>query len=374
MDVISLARILLRRWYVLLPVLVITAVALSVVYLQSTPVYSSTGSLLFADPSMQSLAEREGEGTSAGAVASPAIIAAVVQDAEIQERVLDAGGSSEYNVTAADGGVMQVNARANSGGAAVQTVELLLQEVGNQIALRQDEAGIPEDERFSVEILSTPSTAIEVDAGDEEEEATFQAVGSLRVIGDLGRENPYANSMFAYSVLREISASPAEQQAILEAGLEGSFELTMDEAPIARITASSPDPEQVEEVYATAVERLSGQLEDRQDRIGIPAGERTRIQELTPPGPVEVEADGLLRPLVTVAGLGLVSALALALLVDNVMTSVGRRRSAPPEAEEGQPVEADGDERERSGPQPGSGSAQGRRTARRETVGGRRDR
>ncbi|QBI20279.1 hypothetical protein ER308_12345 [Egibacter rhizosphaerae] len=326
MDVLTLARILLRRWYVVLPLLALAGAGAFLLYQRGSPVYSTSASLLFADPSMQSAEERGGQDATAAGVASPRVIAAVMQDSEVQQQILDGGGSPDYDVALGEDGVISVRAQAEDDSVAVRTVELVLDEVGAQMHQRQEEAGVPEDDRLAVEVLSSPGTARPSEE-DEGEVLEYEASGTLQVLGDFGEGNPYAEPGFTFGVLREVATSDRRMLELREQ-VEGlTFNIDGEEAPIMRLSVSAEDPREVGEAYELVSAELSEELERRQEDIGVPAGNRMRLQELTEPGMVQEETDGLVRPLVTVAGLGVVVAVAMALLVDNVATALSRRRS-----------------------------------------------
>ena len=325
MDVLTLSRILLRRWYVLLPVLAVTAAGTFLMYQSSSPVYSTTGSLLLADPVLQSTDDREGEPATGSDVASPRIIALVMQDADVQQRILDAGGEADYSVNVGEAGTLLVSARSASQASAVRTVEVLFDEIRREMDQRQDEAEVGDDERLTASILSTPGTATAIEA-ETGEEASYEARGTLQVLGNLGQENPYSSTGFTFNVLNEVTMAEQQNRLLMEDGEQGSFAMSMDRAPIIRLTVSATDPDELMTLYADTSERLATELEARQSSIGVPAGDRIRLRELTAPGPVVQQADGLVRPLVTVAGLGLVIAMGVTLLAENVATALARQR------------------------------------------------
>lgn len=337
MDVLTLGRVLLRRWYVIVALLVVTAGAVYFIAQNSSPVYGTSGSVLFADPSMQSVEERQGEEVSAMGVVSPPIIAALMQDSVVQERVRTAAGAVNYNVSVGDQGVLVVAARSDNQAALPRAVEVLLSEVQRLVAERQEDAGVSADESITVEVLSTPSVASVVDT-DAEGAVVYEAVGTVQMIGVVGRENPYANVQFAFNLLAEVGAGGTLQLELADQGVGGTFTLMMDTPPIMRISATAAEPDQARPTYDAAVGLLAAELEERQERLEIPVGDRTRLQELNPPSPVVAQTDGLVRPLVTVAGLGLVVAVGAAMLVDNVAVGLARRRAA------GGDVDADDDD------------------------------
>lgn len=327
MDVLTLARILLRRWYVVLPILLLTGVGLYLVSLRPGPTHTTQGSMLLADPELQTPDEAEGSTIAAADVAAPSVLAEVMADAEIAERIVDAGGSEDYSVTVAgEDGLLRVMGAADDEGAAIDTVDVVLDELEAEAERRQDDAGIDEDERIAVETLSRPASAVQTEGPDGE--VRHEAVGSARASGRFGAENPYASSEFAFAVLDELVSSEQGRADLAEAGATAEFEMDVD-ASIMSVRVNGVTPESVMRTYQVLTDELTSELERRQVEIGITSAERTRLQPLTEPLGVSTERSDLLRPLVTLSGLGVVAAIGLALLFDNLMTALAARRARP---------------------------------------------
>lgn len=331
MDVLTLARVMLRRWYVVVPVLVVTAAVIVFVGLRQGATMTTDGSMLIAPPDLQS-SDAEGAPVSASDVAAPSVLAAVMTDDEIVDRVVDNGGSPRYTVTpTGEHGLLRVTALGDSEQEATETVSLVLAEIQSVSERRQEEADIASEERIDVTVLSEPAVAVETTLGGT---VQYEATGAARLTGRFGAENPYQDVRFTFAVLQELAVSDQGQTSLADAGATEEFEMQLDES-IVRLSVTGDGAAAVEQTYDVVVSELSDELETRQASLGIPTTQRTRLEPLAQPIGATPDTSGLVRPLLTLAVLGGVAAVALALLADNVTTALAARTRHEP----GDPIE-----------------------------------
>lgn len=323
MDVLTLARVMLRRWYVVVLVMLATAAAIVFVGFGSGPPATTDGSMLIAQPDLQSVDAQEGVPTSASDVAAPSVLAAAMTDEEIVERVVDDGGSARYTVTpTGEEGLLRITGIDDTEQGAVDTVDLVLAELQAEAENRQEEADIPSDERISVTVLAAPAAAIPTAV---EGDVLYEASGTARLSGRFGTENPYRDPDFAFAILREVVMSDQGRTALTEAGATAEFEMRLDES-ILRLSVTGDGVQAADETYATLTDELAAQLEQRQAAIGIPSTQRTRLQPLAEPLGATPDRSSLVRPLLTIAILGGVAAVGLALLADNAANALAAAR------------------------------------------------
>lgn len=329
MDVFVVVQTVLRRWWVVLPTLALTAGAVALVLMRVEPEYEATASLLLAAPE---LTQVPGEEAAEGAPASAAVIAEIVQGDEVRDRLAQGGASADYLVeVTGDGSILRVVATDASQSRVVPTVEAVLAAIDETVAER---VGAQQDVRLDV--LSRPSQAraATVPDADGGTSTVYEATGSVRLLG-LGEDgaigaNPYVASGGTLRVLQEVAASPEARGAVLEGERNASFNLHMenrDAAPILYVSAQGTDPDGVMRTLDRAVTYLNDVLLDRQQQVGAPESTWIRLEPLSMPAAVTQLSANVRRPVLMIAGLGMIAAVSLALLVDNLMLRRGGGRS-----------------------------------------------
>ena len=340
MDVLTLAATLLRRWYVLLPVLLLTAGGVTYVALTAEPEWEMRGSFLMtSDPALAGI---ESDDPGAGAPEAdddearpalgsidPVLLAERLQSGEVRERVADAGGGADYTVTVEDA-LMRVTASSQERDAVVPTVTGVFDELERELSEHQDARDVPEERRYSASAVNTPTDAsIRAEAGGEDAPTTYTASGSVRLVnprGEAGQTNPYAEShVFTVQVLAEVLRGDAAMAALEQRGATGDFDVSYD-GGILTVEAFGESGAEAQATFEGALEIARQELDRRQDAYDVPASERLDLYELSvPPAPTPQDTD-LLRPMLMLAGLGGAAAVGLALLADNLATGLRRRR------------------------------------------------
>lgn len=349
MDVIEIARTALRRWYVVLAVLLLTGVAAVAVARTAEVHYEVSGSFLL---SAVSAPDAEGADRDV-ATLTPHVASELVQDSDVRARVGEQGGSDDYTVTVEGDGLLRVQGAGASEEEAVTTAQLVMAEIRSEVTRHEDEAGAPENRRTEVEVLSSPTTArlvgggdVPADGADVGDEA-YVATGSLRFLTPPGAgSNPYAASLVGtVRVLEEVLQSPIARREIAAAGGDPGYELGMlpaDAAPIVNVVTTSTSAEVAERTFGLVEDGLRDELETRQDEVGAPEASWLNLEPLSVPVGAVVVGGELQRSLIVIIGVGVVAAVSLAVVVE---AGASRRRSrheldAPPT--NGKPISASG--------------------------------
>lgn len=358
MDVLTILSTLVRRWLIVVAVLTLTAVAIAGIVVRTEPTYEMRGSFLATErvvgepggvqPDPEFAGEAEEDGSAGGdvpAVLNLVLIAEAVQDGEVVEEVHAQGGAADFQVQV-DGELLRVLATDSDRATVVPTVTGVLAAIEDEVAAVQAEAGVPEGRQAVVERVAVPSDASVRGERGPDDAVEYSASGSVRVVGPgVGGYNPYAQSGFTVRVLEEVLAGEAARARVADAGGTGEYSIEQedrDTAPIVYLAATGASAEEAERTFTAAREVASEELGARQAALGAPEGARVGLFELSVPSRAQEISSGLARPLITVAGLGAAAAVGLALLTDNLLYGLRRRREKTAEAAAG--AEADQDQ------------------------------
>ena len=162
----QVTRILLRRWYVLVPLAVGAVIVAVVVTDDIEPEYTSDTSVLFVGSNTVQVIDAEtGEleiedvnplitlGSSLNAVA--AIMALAMSDADVLEQLAEEGLSTDVAVGAANRSpIVGIRVRDSHEATARATSDRMVELLAEELDRRQDELGAPEADRVFVETIS----------------------------------------------------------------------------------------------------------------------------------------------------------------------------------------------------------------------------
>ena len=167
MDFATTLRILLRRWYVVVPALALTAAGAYLGMQQVTPQYESSGSLVLLGPAtgLEVAGEKVPQVNAylefGGALATTAEVLskATLSDASAK-KLADAGATGEYEVgTGSDGGspIINIVATGTSPRIATLTVEEITKLLTAELERRQVAAKAPRSQFIRVEVVAPPA-------------------------------------------------------------------------------------------------------------------------------------------------------------------------------------------------------------------------
>ncbi|MDP8931295.1 MAG: hypothetical protein M3O70_22670 [Actinomycetota bacterium] len=166
MDLVTFLRVLLRRWDVVVPGLVLTFVVVIAAGSSVSAEYEAEASLLLLGPSTST--------SSQGAVAvnpylnnpekldaTAVIIDRSMSSEEIKRELANLGATADYELTPTEKTpILTVTARGSSRDQVLHTSQLVLERVQGDLVRRQLEAGAPEHTWIRTEILSTPQVSM----------------------------------------------------------------------------------------------------------------------------------------------------------------------------------------------------------------------
>lgn len=187
MDFYSLIRTLLRRWYVVLPVVALAAIVTMRSLDAIEPEYEASGTLLLLGPHQRVIGpEREivsrnpySEFTASLSTTAGAIRIALTQDV-VRDELSERGLSTDYSLSVgSEIPSLEISATSDDPQVAVDTVNALFGAVSTELATRQDAVGVPPEDRIAAQTLVAPAGA------DEKNVARNRALTSLVVLGIL---------------------------------------------------------------------------------------------------------------------------------------------------------------------------------------------
>lgn len=313
MDFISLIQTLLRRWLVVVPVLVLTMVVAGLLATRVEPTYEAVASALLIS-----------QGTTAdGAEADtlmPAMASALVQTlrgADVRTKVEESAGDATYElILSEDGSTLRVEATSNDADVAVAASSTVIEEAQAQLIAVQEALNIAAARRPSLSAIGEPSAVTNETGG-------YTATGTAVFVAPGAEPPAYPASDFTGRVLEELINSPRGRAAVRAAGATAEYEFSMiprDVAPVIYVKASGPHPDDVMATVTGVLDVLDDELVKLQDDAGAPESSWTYLNRLSVPETVVLATSNLLRPLVMVLALGGLAAVGLALLVDGIMT------------------------------------------------------
>lgn len=323
MDVWDLTHVMARRWWVVAPCLLATAVTALVVVRSLPTEYVVTASVvLTAPPRPVDLGIRDGTDSQ---ITPAGVIAELLQGPAVREAVAGAGATSPYTAEAV-GHIVRVTATSNDAGQVGPTAEAVLDAIPDAVVEREDALGVSDAARTTVEIIRRP-------AGPEPAAAPavgFQAVGAALLRPAIVADNPVTPSEFNALLLAEGVQGGPTRRRIAEQGLLDSYEVTVDpDGPLLRLTATGAREQTVLDTVAAVISAMADELAERQEASEVPGGQRITVQPVVVPDEAQQRTGSPVGSLVAIVGLGLVTSAALAVLVDRV----ARRRAPAPQRE-----------------------------------------
>ena len=303
MDVLQIAKVALQRWYVVVPVLLLTAVAVYLVGTRIPPEYQAQGSVLIQEA-----------GVNVEPVAG-SVLAERMGDGQVRAYVKALDGDARYEVEAGedDTAILTVSAQSQQPSEAVQTVRAALDEMPRQLNARQNQEEIPNGLRRGLEVLNLPSDATRLEQElDDPSPPTFRAEGSARLteaqeIARLGGDE-------AREVLVEVLRSDTVERQLLAADdtLNSYAIETGDDEPFIEVISSASTDDGATTLVRQVADRAQELPAELQQLVGW------QLEPLVLPDEAELQNSGLLRSVVAVAAVGFLLALGLALLVESI--------------------------------------------------------
>lgn len=310
MDALSTLQVVIRRWRVVVPVLLGTALIAVALVLSVASEYTSTMSLIVVSD----------ERPAAGLAVDARILAEAVQDGQVRRKVATVGGSSNYFAEAMTEDIVRITAEADSEKAAVATVSAALDQLTPLLDAQYERRDIAEGQRSTIDAVNRPRSARTI--GGQGGGSAFRAEGSATLVlqsaADDGSQSLTGGA--AYLLLWETMQSPGFLSAVHEAGGSAPFEITTvptNESPAPlRVTATGTDPDTVLATLDTVIVEANRELQRFSELIDEEGAAVRRAEVLVPASEPLLASRGLIRSLAVIVFLGVALATGLALLVE----------------------------------------------------------
>ena len=313
MDLLTIIRIVFRRWYVTVPILIVTMVVAFAVQSATPPQYAATGTVMLEEPQFD----------------PSRLPTSVVNSSVLIDRFEAAGALNEVVVGGtrlvpqiSDMSSIELLAGGDDPGDVAQSVERAMEWLASEAEALQDEHEIWDDERLRPVIL-TPRIATE-----QQPDGGYQATGVIALRDPAaGTGNPFSAGGATTSVLQAVLTSDAGRERVNERTVSGvgfTLSTARDNAAIIDITTTGSDRQGVLEGFEVVADVLAEELDARQARAEVPTSRRLEITVLAAPARVVDTSPPLSRAVAAVVALGGLLALGAAIAVDGV---VARRRS-----------------------------------------------
>lgn len=319
MDILTLLRTILRRWLVVVPIILLTAAAAFSVESGIKPEYRMAGTVLLASETGQAP-----PGVTSVTVVTAPVLAEILRSAAAVKRMTDAGAVAPYVIEVdPTTSILRVTATGRDGPPNIRTVEVVLDNLNEELRRLEVTAEVPDRNRATVRVLSRP--------GDQPGAGLPTASGSAFLVpAGVGRPNQYAPSAYTGRVLAELMLAAESRRMVSDrAGGPARFTLAAqqrDAAPILSVTARGLDPRVTEATFEAVVSTTGDLLDRLQVANGIEPRSRTRLVPLNTPAGATQTSGTVVKSVATVVGLGLIAAATAAILVESLVAGRAERR------------------------------------------------
>lgn len=167
MDIVRLSVACVRRWYILLPLLLLTGFAVVEVGDRVNPEYQANGSVLFFEAADEA-SQANPYGNSVQAASALTVIAT---GGTFRSEIAAQGFSSDYEIAEANArpgtqsSMLAVLVRADAAELALGTRDAVIAQMGAELGERQAQLGIPVAARTSISVLDTPENVSTITTG-----------------------------------------------------------------------------------------------------------------------------------------------------------------------------------------------------------------
>jgi hypothetical protein len=316
-DLVELIKLSLRRWYVVVPVLVLTGIVAYIVQQRAPAEYQASGSVMLATPDLN----------PAGLPRAIIDIDNALVELESDEgraELAAEGAEAEFLLRRIDPSLIEVYVTSDVSATATDTATVIVNRLATHVTSRQEDGGVPPAEQIR------PRTRVQELPRDGSAEAPIEVVGSL-ILDDpiASTRNPYGADAATGRLLQAAVESDAGRIRFAELAGPVAFDVGLggrDAGGLLSITTIGPDPTAVLAGFEHAKTLLADELDTRQARADVPTTQRIVIDTLAEPQVVTDLTSSLDRAVVVVISLGGLLALALVLVIENLSGSAATRR------------------------------------------------
>lgn len=175
MDVWRITIAALRRWYVLLPLLALTAVGVMMSGSQAAPEYEAEASAMVAPERQVAEEVYNPYGSVSGAQQALSII---LNSADARQQIADRGLEASYEIGAESrSSIFQLAVRSADATVARDTARAVIDLAADELKTRQDEAGLDEESQYTIDVLAAPALVGVVETSQLRTQAVIGALG-----------------------------------------------------------------------------------------------------------------------------------------------------------------------------------------------------
>ena len=208
-DIFDVIKLVLRWWYVTLPLLVLTFVAAALVSERVQPEFTAQGSIILQGPGTDAGGDAAVTNpllSQNGALPTTAYVTALAATTpQVATILAEEGLSTSYDVAAQDRmPIILLETRASSRESATNTLLRLVELIAEDVRLRQEVADVVADQRVTAEVIGVSASGGADYGGRTRLRIVIVLFGLLATIG----------SAFALEALARRKAPPADRQTI----------------------------------------------------------------------------------------------------------------------------------------------------------------
>lgn len=308
MDLLRMFQVLGRRWFIAVPVILIGSYLTHMVAKDMPPQYKTAGSLIVVDAA-----------SGPGSI-EPAVIARLVQDAEISDRVMAEQGQGSYRVEVEKGNLV-ITASSTLKSTPPKIANAVLEEIKNVIVKRREAAGAPvkNAEEAGFEQLNRAGSSSTWNQGRK----LYEATASARM--QAGTEDAIGMTAAKTTVYNELDGSRVRNAIARDGGLDDyKIEQVQNTTTITFMIANS-DKDKVKKTAELLVKAAPEELTRLQKATGRSQTNLT-INRLGGASEPVQDNKGIIRSVIGLIAVTLVAAVLLSFIAESIAEGIASRR------------------------------------------------
>jgi len=273
-DLRTLLKILVRRWIVVIPTILVAVLVGSQLMGSVEPEYEAKGSLLILLPTTGTIDANPGDDAPtddgsrnaylelvAGLDRTARVFSTIMNDNAQKQDIRAQGLTTDYEVTVdEDAPVLNVTAKDKRPRIAIDTAKAVLLAIPQQIEIREASLKVAPDEKIQTDVLSTPARATALNAAKTRALVAFIALGIAAVLSVALLVESWAQSAQSRRDRRRLTVAVPGPAAVPASGPTPAT-ASATGAPAPKRASPRPGAPQPED-QPTARERVVGGSDD----------------------------------------------------------------------------------------------------------------
>jgi hypothetical protein len=187
-DLIATLQVMLRRWYVVVPAVLLSAIAVGLVYVSIQPTYQATGSMILRGPEQNQdpKSDKRNQYADYGNLTIPAkVIADALSQRTYAESLERAGMPGTYTIGMDAGSmapILTVVGVADTPAEAIVTTRTVMTAADRELLRRQQNLGAPSVTFLTTEVVATPTEAEPLNGDRLRAAAAVLAIGMIMTL------------------------------------------------------------------------------------------------------------------------------------------------------------------------------------------------